>query len=109
MNQQYVHLPLNEDIHFLAGYYTPQRELRLSHSGREVLCVIGSACVEAGCCGNRSGTYAVVPGYIESWKCRDNSEGLPVSDVEPIIDDEAKRQIRAAIRENEYVWNIDFW
>jgi len=43
MKQQYVHLPLNEDVHFLAGYYTPQRELRLSHNGREVLCVIGAA------------------------------------------------------------------
>lgn len=109
MTQEYVHLPLSEDVHFLAGYYTPLKELRLPQNGREVLCVIGASCVESSCCGNRSGSYAVVPGFIESWKYRQNEAGLQVSDVLPIEDEAIRRDIRDAIRTTEYICNIDFW
>jgi hypothetical protein len=109
MNQQYVHLPLGEEVHFLAGYYSPQKELRLPHNGREVLCVIGMSCVESHCCGARSGTYAIVPGFIESWKSRQNESGLPVSDVMPIEDEPTRREVRDTIRKAEFVWNVDFW
>ncbi len=109
LKHEYVHLPLGEDIHFLAGYYTPMKEERLQHNGREVLYVVGSACVEAGCCGNRSGLYAIVPGYVGSWQSRTNERGLPLSEVEPVVDDAAKREIAAVIKEIEYIWSVDFW
>ncbi len=109
LKEQYVHLPLNEDIQFLAGYYTPMKEQRLQHGDREVLYVVGSACVEAGCCGNRSGLYAIVPGYISSWQSTVNERGLPVTEVEPVIDDSARREISRVIKDAECIWNVDFW
>lgn len=109
MQQEYVHLPLGEDVHFLSGYYTPLREFTLNHNGREVLCVIGSAAVEAGCCGNRCGAYAIVPGYVVAWQNKRNEAGLPVSEVDSITDQVAKREITATIKENECIFNIDFW
>ena len=109
MALEYVHLPLGEDIHFLAGYYTPLKEYKLNHNGKEVLCVIGSSCVESGCCGGRSGTYAIVPGYISGWQCRTNDRGLLITDIEPILDEVTKREVAAAIKANEVVWTIDFW
>jgi len=109
MKQEYVHLQLGEDIVFLAGYYTPLKELRLKHDGREVLCVVGTSCVESSCCGNRSGAYAIVPGYIVAWKHGVNEAGLPVSEVEPITDETTKREVAASIRETECIWNVDFW
>ena len=108
---EYTHPKLGEDVYALAGYYTPLKELRLKHDGREVLCITGMCAVEAACCGSRSFYYAIVPGYVVTWKGRVNEEGLPVSEVEPVTDEEAKRAIIAAIEASEYILrtDIEFW
>ena len=85
--REYTHQKLNEDSHCIAGYYTPQKEVRLKYNNREVLYVIGQAVVEASCCGNKSWNYALVPGYIINWQNKRNEAGLPVSEVEPISDE----------------------
>ncbi len=105
----YVHLEIGEDVHGLAGYYTPLKELRLPHNGKEVLCVIGMSNVESACCGGGAFGYATVPGYVASWKNSTNESGLPVSQVEPIADETVKREIAEAVRETEHIFNIDFW
>ena len=44
MKTKYMHLELGKDVEIgIAGYYTPEKEIRLEHNGREVLYVIGSA------------------------------------------------------------------
>lgn len=106
---EYVHLKLGEDVHGLAGYYTPLKELRLPHNGREILVVVGVADVESACCGGGACGYASVPGYLIAWKHATSQSGLPVSRIEPIADETVKRDIAKAIRETEHVFNIDFW
>ena len=69
MSTQYTHLELGKDVMAgIAGYYTPQKEVRLQHNGREVLYVIGEVVVESDChdgaCSVGSWTYALVPGYV---------------------------------------------
>ena len=110
MTTQYTHLELNEDYPTgIAGYYTPQKEVRLQHNGREVLYVIGKAVIESSCCGTGSWIYAIVPGYIESWQKTKNETGLPVSEVEPILNEEARDNIRRIIETNENASPIGFW
>ena len=109
MNSEYVHLEIGEDVHGLAGYYTPLKEFRLQHNGREVLVVIGMSTVESACCGGGSCGYAIIPGYIVTWKEGKNESGLPVSQVEPIEDAMTKREIAKTVRETECIFNIDFW
>ncbi len=109
MSSEYVHLEVGQDVHGLAGYYTPLKELRLPHNGREVLCVIGMSEVESACCGGGSCGYAIVPGYIVTWKDGKSESGLPVSQVEPIADEAIKREIAKTIRETECIFNIGFW
>jgi len=58
---EYTHLKLNEDVYAIAGYYTPQKEIRLKCNNREVLYVIGQAVIESSCCGSGSWEYAIVP------------------------------------------------
>ena len=110
MKQEYAHLPLNEEVRGLSGYYIPTEEVRLKYNGKEVLYVIGSSTLESSCCGG-GGTYgyAVVPGFIQSWQKKRNKTGLPVSEVEPIADEAARREIAKTIRETENIRNIDFW
>ena len=111
MSTKYTHLELGKDVEIgIAGYYTPQKEVRLKYNGREALYVIGKAVVESWCCGTPgSRTYAIVPGYIVSWQNTKNEDGLPVSEVELILDEEARNNIRQLIQTSEAVSPIEFW
>ena len=109
---EYTHLPLEKDVPAFAGYYTPEKELRLPFHGREILYVIGQVVVETACqeitCTPGSSYYAMVPGYILKWQYRKNEEGLPVSEVEVITDYKTKKEIEHIIREREAVTRIEF-
>jgi len=108
---KYTHLELGKDVIFgIAGYYTPQQEVRLKYDGREVLYTIGQVVLESSCCGTPgSWTYTIVPGYIINWQNTKNEDGLPVSEVEPIRDNKEKADIRQAIEACEDTFLIDFW
>lgn len=110
MNSKYTHLELGKDVEAgIAGYYTPEKEVRLKHNGREVLCVVGSAVVEASCCGAGSWKYAIVPGYIVSWQNTKNETALPVSEVELIRDEAVQNNLRHIIENDENASLINFW
>jgi hypothetical protein len=107
---KYTHLELGKDIEIaIAGYYTPEREVRLPYKGREVLYVVGKAVVESSCCGTGSWIYAIVPGFIINWQYTRNEKGLPVSEVEPISDEAAQEKIRKLIEKNESAVMVGFW
>ena len=106
---KYTHLELNQDIRAVAGYYTPQKEVRLKYNGREILYVISQAVVDASCCGSADFSYTLVPGYIIGWQTETNKGGLRVSEVEPIADKAIQDNIRKIIQETEQVSQIEFW
>ena len=110
MSTKYTHLDIGKDVEIgIADYYTPEKEVRLKHNGREVLYVVGSAEVEASCCGAGSWKYAIVPGYIVNWQNTKNETALPVSEVELIQDEEAQSSLRHIIESNENASLISFW
>ena len=109
MTIKYTHLELNENVNCVAGYYTPQKEVRLKYDGREVLYVIGRAVIESSCCGTGDWGYALVPGYIVNWQTERNDAGLPVSEVEPVSDEAIRDSIRKIIKEAEGVSQTEFW
>ena len=106
---KYTHLELDKNVTCVAGYYTPQKEVRLKYDAREILYVVGRAVIESSCCGLGNWGYALVPGYIVSWQTRKNDAGLPVSEVEPISDEATKNNIRKIIKETENITQIEFW
>jgi len=110
MGTEYEHQNLGEYIYGKAGYYTRDREIRLNYNGREILYAVGGCKLESTCCGGAACFgYAVVPGYLVAWKNKINQEGLPVSEVSPIIDNETRNKITSIIKEKEGVSNIEFW
>jgi hypothetical protein len=115
LNKEYVHQELNKELPVPSGYYILFKELKLKYNGREVLCVTGVGVLECSACAGftivagRGGEYALVPGYIVSWKSNKNEYGLPVSEVEPIVDEKIKKGIAATIRQTENIQNIEFW
>lgn len=106
---KYTHHPLSNDIICLAGYYTPQKEVRLPFDGREVLYVVGQAVVETSCCGACNYSYVLVPGYLVKWQVEKDKQGLPVSEVELIRDKAPQDRLRKLIEETERVSQIEFW
>ena len=106
---KYTHLELSKDVHTIAGYYTPLKEVRLKYNSREVLYVVGQAVIESSCCGTGSWGYVLVPGYLVNWQNKTNEAGLPVSEVEPISDGVSRNDIREIINELENIPQIQFW
>ena len=111
---RYAHLPLNKDIEAFAGYYTPEKEVRLTYNAREVLYVTGHVVVETTCgigqnCTSANYWYATVPGYIIGWQTATNKDDLPVTEVRIITDSATQNAIRDIILKNESVARVDFW
>ena len=93
----------------IGRYYTPEQEVKLDYSGREVLYVVGEAVVESSCCGVGRWKYVIVPGYVVSWQNAENEAGLAVSEVEPISDKEARDNIKRTIERTEATSLVGFW
>lgn len=106
---KYTHLELNKDISAPAGYYTPQKEVRLKYDGREILYVLSQAVIESSCCGASDFNSALVPGFVVSWHSGKNKAGQPISEVESITDETIRDSIRKHIKETERVSRIEFW
>ena len=107
--RSYTHHELNRDIESISGHYTPLKEVRLPFREREVLYITGHAVLDSSCCGTGNYFYAIVPGYILSWRTATNENGLPFSEVEPITDAAARTEIEAIIRAGDDVARVDFW
>ncbi|MBU2549404.1 MAG: hypothetical protein KKB20_13385 [Proteobacteria bacterium] len=108
MTKEYTH-ELNEEVRSVSGGYTLDTESTLDVDGREVLYVLGSAVVDSSCCGMGGCRYALVPGFISKLKDRRNQAGLWVSDVEPVVDEAARKRITRLIEQRETVQQIQFW
>jgi len=108
--REYTHVELGKDVTVgIAGYYTPEKEVRLNYNGREVLYIIGKAVIESACCGVGNWGYALVPGYIVHWQNKRNEADLPVSEVEPISDEKIRNNIKQIIQSKETVAQVQFW
>ena len=104
----YRHFELGKDIATgIAGYYTPEKEVRLAYNGREVLYVVGEAMLQSSCCGVGNWVYVAVPGYILDWH-GSNEEGRPVTAIEPISDPQTREDIRKMIEDRESTDRIQF-
>lgn len=106
---RYTHLELNQDVPAPSGYYTPQKEVRLKYDGRLVLYILSQAVIDSSCCGVNDFNSALVPGYVTGWRVERNKDGLPVSTVEPIADENTRDAIRKIIKDTEHVSRIEFW
>ena len=105
---EYVHEPLNQEITAIGGHYTLVSEVLLPFGGKEILYLIGHAAFDTTCCGTGGCSYALVHGYVKTWKKKKNEASLPVSEVEPIRDPSVQKQIRRLIEKKEMVQQVIF-
>jgi hypothetical protein len=108
MAKEYTH-ELNNDIRSIAGGYELEEESVLELDGREVLYALGHGVIDTACCGVGGCRYALVAGYLTKLKVRQNDQGLWVSEVEPIEDENSRREVTRLISEKEQVNQVQFW
>lgn len=104
----FVHPRLGEEIRAVGGQYTMTKESRFAFGDREILYLIGCALFDTSCCGVGGCGYAIVPGFIRSWKTGKTQEGEETSLVEPVEEEQARRQITEIIIRQEMVQQVQF-
>ncbi|HWQ76524.1 MAG TPA: hypothetical protein VN441_14520 [Syntrophomonas sp.] len=107
MLERYKHEILNQEHKTISGYYTITHEIRLPFQGREVLYVVGYAEVDTSCCGTGTIRYALVAGYIASWK-QPQADGSFISQVELIREEDQRTKIESIIINREIVSQVSF-
>ena len=91
--KRYTHQELDTEVFSIAGHYKVLEEGKMTFGKREFLYVMGGAVVDCSCCGSGGCQFVQVPGYILSWKMLTDTNGLAISEVEPIIDPVEQREI----------------
>lgn len=86
-----------------------EEEGRIEMDGNAVLYIVGNAIVDSSCCGVGGCRYALVPGYVRRYKTRKNGRGLWLSEVEPIVDPETRKEIAEYLKREEWVNQVQFW
>ena len=99
MKYVYVHVTEGEDIGFEGRSYRIAEEL-LDYKGRKVLYLNSEASGVSFC--DRS--YAMhlgsinVKGYVVRWKYGTNEKGEPLSEIEPVTEEDEQREISKLLR-----------
>jgi len=108
LKRDYIHAELGKEVNALSGYYVAVDEKKMPYNGREVLCFIGEYVTHGYCCGKSESSYAQVAGYILNWKSKVDALGTPISEVEPITDGKARKDLTDIIKQNEFVRIVEF-
>ncbi len=110
MVTEFVHPQLGQEVQTHGGYYIPSEEHILHYNGREVICVLGQAVIEASCCGTGAWSYIQVPGFLVKRNIRHvGGDSPPVSEVETIKNEADRNRIRASLLEKHPGTRIEIW
>lgn len=105
---EFTHFQLDEEVKSISGHMVFQDEKRLQFEGREILYYKGYSVTDSSCCGNGACLFTYVPGFISKWHKGEDNEGNPVSEVEPITDNELKKRLTRLIIDSETCTQVNF-
>jgi hypothetical protein len=109
MIMEFTHPELGQEVQTLSGYYIPVEEQVLPYNGREVVYILGQACVEASCCGAASWSYIQVPGFLVRKHIRGGRGTPSVSEIETIQGEEDRNTIRRSLNKKYPNAQIEIW
>ncbi len=108
MSRDYSH-ELGQEVRSISGGYELDREGTLEIDGRTIVYAVGNAVLDSSCCGFWGCRFAVVPGIVLRWKHKQNQQGIAVSEVDPIADDQLTKRITELLKQTEGVTQVQFW
>ncbi|MBM4444832.1 MAG: hypothetical protein FJ020_05975 [Chloroflexi bacterium] len=109
MTTEFTHPQLGEEVRTLAGYYVPREEHLLPLDGREVLYIVGDACIEASCCGMASWSYVQVPGFFMGRRVQGGGAVPAVSEVETIESKETRNAVTESLLKLYPGARVEIW
>jgi hypothetical protein len=95
---EHVHQRVGEEIRSIAGYYQVLEEVVVEYEGRDLFYLLEAAVVDTSCCGAGGMGFITVPGFVKKWKYKVNEDGLFVSEVERVEDEEERKRITRLLR-----------
>ena len=108
---RYSRAELGVEVQAPWGYYQPLEEGSFDHAGRQVLYTLGSACVEASCCGRGSWSYARVEGYLKDGDTIRSADGEAVNraiEIELVEGPDQRVSIAKSLREKYPGVRVEF-
>ncbi|HWR69965.1 MAG TPA: hypothetical protein VN415_02815 [Dehalococcoidia bacterium] len=106
---EFTHPELGQEIRSLAGYYVPREEQIMPYRGKEVLLLLGDACIDSSCCGCASWSYIQVPGFLVRKHVRGSAEKPQVSEVDTIEDKAVRDGLVQSLGEKYPGARVEVW
>ena len=106
--QKYSHRDLNQQVEAIGGHYMLTNEVQTMFRERQVLYLVGYGLFDTSCCGAGGCAYAIVQGYVISWKQKTTVDSHPISTVERIRETDIQKEIKTTIMNQEMVSQVIF-
>jgi len=106
--QIFTHPELNKPVTAIGGNYVITGEYTIDYQGERLLAFAGVAVFETTCCGAGGCVYALVPGFIDSYRCRKDASGQWLSAVRPIREAHLKKAVSAVILSRTRTHQVQF-
>jgi hypothetical protein len=103
----YVPEDLGNEIAAPSGYYQPLEAGFLDYGGKRLLYTLGTACVEASCCGRGSWNYLRVEGYVVGNAADGQVAGQPL-EIDSIEDESERSAIGRLLLEKHPGVRIEY-
>ena len=104
----YNHPALNEQVTAIGGSYVFIAEQVMTHQDKRLLVFTGHAVLDSTCCGAAGCAYALVPGFVAQYRCRQDAAGRWQSRVWPIRDAALQNSIRNMLLAQQSVHQVQF-
>lgn len=106
---EFTHPALGEEIRSLAGYYVPREEQVMPYNGKEILLLLGDACIDSSCCGCASWSYIQVPGFLVKKQASGKAGQPRISEVDTIEDKAVKEKLIQSLAEKFPGARVEVW
>jgi len=105
----YTHPQLDAQVTAIGGTYVFTGEQTMVFQDERVLVFTGHAVMDTACCGAGGGcTYALVPGFIDTYRYQKNADGRWLSRVRCIRDAAIRKSITAMVIDRSRVQQVQF-
>jgi len=109
MAMEFTHPELDQEVRTISGYYVPREEHVIPCNDREVLYIVGDACIDTSCCGTAAWSYIQVPGFLLHKQIRGGNGQPIVSEVEMITDKACRRQVTESLQKTYPGARVEIW
>jgi hypothetical protein len=104
----FTHPELNEPVTAIGGTYVLTGEQKVGYQGEQLLVFSGYAVFDTTCCGAGGCAYALVPGFVDSYRCRKDAAGNWLSSVRTIRDAHIRKAVTAVVLTKTNAHQVQF-